>query len=137
MLRAPPCLLALHRVLLSQRRTGSRMMSSAEEAFPPYVLNAPATEVSTLGNGVRVASEVRALHSFPALFPTVFWPFMHAWAVVWLCFVSLESGMRALRLCGNTCRLRAILGLRGRPQMAARRLVIAADGRISAAYRCH
>uniref|UniRef100_A0A7S2RWJ8 mitochondrial processing peptidase n=1 Tax=Mucochytrium quahogii TaxID=96639 RepID=A0A7S2RWJ8_9STRA len=33
------------------------LSSSASGAFPQYVLNAPATEVSTLGNGLRVASE--------------------------------------------------------------------------------
>jgi len=35
--------------------TSARAFSSQ---FPSYVLNAPATEVSTLGNGLRVASEV-------------------------------------------------------------------------------
>lgn len=34
-----------------------RAFSSAAPAFPQYVLNAPATEVSTVGNGLRVASE--------------------------------------------------------------------------------
>ena len=40
----------------------SRSLSTAavaEQNFPSYVLNVPATEVSTLGNGVRVATEVR------------------------------------------------------------------------------
>lgn len=43
-------------------RAGSRAFSAgslkAEERFPPYLLNAPATEVTTLQNGVRVATEV-------------------------------------------------------------------------------
>ena len=41
-------------------------MSSALEPhlrFPSYVLNAPATEVTTLSNGVRVATEVSRLRS--------------------------------------------------------------------------
>jgi processing peptidase subunit beta len=32
--------------------------TAAANNFPAYVLNAPATEVTTLPNGVRVASEV-------------------------------------------------------------------------------
>jgi hypothetical protein len=41
-----------------------RMASSAlksDAQLPAYVLNAPATEMTTLKNGVRVASEVSAL----------------------------------------------------------------------------
>lgn len=45
--------------------SGVRRMASsslkAEAQFPSYVLNAPATEVTTLRNGVRVASEVSGL----------------------------------------------------------------------------
>lgn len=44
-------------------RVGARAASSAvrvaEEQFPSYLLNVPATEVTTLSNGVRVATEVR------------------------------------------------------------------------------
>lgn len=39
----------------------------ADERFPSYVLNAPATEVSTLKNGVRVASEVRTRSDMPSV----------------------------------------------------------------------
>ena len=43
---------------------GSRSFASSalrtEDKFPPYLLNVPATEVATLGNGVRVATEVRS-----------------------------------------------------------------------------
>jgi hypothetical protein len=35
------------------------MAVRGEEKFPPYLLNVPATEVTTLSNGVRVATEVR------------------------------------------------------------------------------
>ena len=38
----------------------SRSASSAASAFPSFLTNIPATEVTTLSNGVRVASEVRA-----------------------------------------------------------------------------
>lgn len=40
--------------------TGARRLatSALKEQYPAYVLNAPATEVTTLRNGVRVASEV-------------------------------------------------------------------------------
>ena len=31
--------------------------ASSSAAFPSYIMNAPATEVTTLGNGLRVASE--------------------------------------------------------------------------------
>ena len=33
----------------------------AASSFPPSVANAPATEITTLDNGLRVASEVRTL----------------------------------------------------------------------------
>ena len=33
--------------------------AAAVESFPSYVTNAPATEVTTISNGLRVASEVR------------------------------------------------------------------------------
>lgn len=42
-------------VVTQLARSGTRAF--AADAFPSYVLNAPATEVTTLGNGVRVASE--------------------------------------------------------------------------------
>lgn len=41
------------------RRAPVRALSTANR-FPSYILNAPATEVTVLNNGVRVASEVRA-----------------------------------------------------------------------------
>eukprot|EP00937_MAST-01D_sp_MAST-1D-sp2_P001631 g1631.t1 len=41
----------------SARSIGRRAFGSAAPAFPSYVLQAPATEVSTLSNGLRVASE--------------------------------------------------------------------------------
>ena len=44
-------------LLLQPAAVGARAFSSQ---FPAYVLNAPATEVATLPNGLRVASEVRA-----------------------------------------------------------------------------
>lgn len=34
-----------------------RCFSTENSGYPPYILNAPATEISTLNNGVRVASE--------------------------------------------------------------------------------
>eukprot|EP00514_Thraustochytrium_sp_LLF1b_P003501 CAMPEP_0184525346 /NCGR_PEP_ID=MMETSP0198_2-20121128/10045_1 /TAXON_ID=1112570 /ORGANISM="Thraustochytrium sp., Strain LLF1b" /LENGTH=466 /DNA_ID=CAMNT_0026916791 /DNA_START=176 /DNA_END=1576 /DNA_ORIENTATION=- len=39
------------------RVSAARGLSTASAAFPQYVLNAPATETSTLSNGLRVASE--------------------------------------------------------------------------------
>ena len=36
----------------------------AASSFPPSVANAPATEITTLDNGLRVASEVRTLRPF-------------------------------------------------------------------------
>ena len=50
----------------------SRSASSAASAFPSFLTNIPATEVTTLSNGVRVASEVRA--SAPRAAPR---PFAH------------------------------------------------------------
>jgi hypothetical protein len=41
---------------MRQALSSSRALST--KGFPAYVLNAPLTEVTTLGNGVRVASEV-------------------------------------------------------------------------------
>ena len=41
----------------SAKVLGRRAFGSAAPAFPSYVLQAPATEVSTLSNGLRVASE--------------------------------------------------------------------------------
>jgi len=43
--------------LVGQRAVGAGRRAFATGEFPAHVLNAPATEVSTLGNGVRVASE--------------------------------------------------------------------------------
>lgn len=45
----------------AHRALSSTALRTADEArFPSYVLQAPATEVTALPNGVRVASEVRA-----------------------------------------------------------------------------
>jgi hypothetical protein len=38
----------------------------AASSFPPSVANAPATEITTLDNGLRVASEVRTFASLIA-----------------------------------------------------------------------
>lgn len=51
--------------------TGARGLASkaavaADAKFPAYLLKAPATEVTTLGNGVRVATEVRTSRRQPA-----------------------------------------------------------------------
>jgi processing peptidase subunit beta len=45
--------------LLKGTRPFAAQAQRSAEHFPAYILNAPATEVTTLPNGVRVASEVR------------------------------------------------------------------------------
>ena len=58
-----PCIRMLARLGSFSRAVapiGRRAASNASKpSFPASVLNAPATEVTTLPNGVRVASEVR------------------------------------------------------------------------------
>lgn len=53
--------MALSFATLAARRStvasGTRCLSVAAESFPAFISNAPATEVSTLNNGLRVASE--------------------------------------------------------------------------------
>lgn len=39
-------------------RAATAARAASTQAFPSYLVNAPATEVTTLNNGVRVASEV-------------------------------------------------------------------------------
>jgi processing peptidase subunit beta len=45
------------RVLRPRASLLRRCFSSSGDGYPPYILNAPATEISTLPNGLRVASE--------------------------------------------------------------------------------
>lgn len=59
--QAKPYATMMQRVVPAVRAAATAAASNVRcmsTAFPSYLLNAPATEISTLNNGVRVASEV-------------------------------------------------------------------------------
>ncbi len=46
-------------------RVNSTVLRRSVSDLPSYIINAPATEITTLRNGVRVASEVSSITAVP------------------------------------------------------------------------